>query len=114
MARKRRLKDDWTTEARNQWNEILRFYIERNGSQAYSRRLKKKMDEVTRAICIDPEWGQQSAVPNVRWRLVEYFIVYYTVESDRILVLSVWDARRDPDGFPYLLEEINHVNDGID
>jgi len=64
------------------------------------------MKEMVRDICLNPEWGQRTVVPTVRWRLVgEFFIVYYTVESDRIIMLSVWDARRDPDSFPYLLEE---------
>ena len=113
MARKR-LKHEWTPTATKHWNEILRFYTERNGSSTYSRRLQKEMKKMVQAICFDPEWGQQTAVKNVRWRLVEYFVVYYTVETDRIRVLSIWDARRDPDNFPYLLEEINHGDVGTD
>ena len=100
MARKR-LKQEWTLEAKTQWDKILRFHVERNGSRTYSRRLQREMKTLLQAIGFDPKWGQQTVVPNVRWRLVESFIVYYTAETGRILVLSVWDARRDPDGFPY-------------
>ena len=114
MARNRRLKHIWTSEAERQWAEILRFYTKRNGSPTYSRRLQKEMKNVIRGLCVNPERGQKTLVPSVRWRLVEKFIVYYTVEIDRILVLSVWDARRDPEGFPYLLEELNHGNGGTD
>ena len=115
MARnRRRLKDDWTAEAESQWDDILQYYTERNGSRTYSRRLKKQMDEAIRITCLNPEWGRPTVIPTIRWRLVEYFIVYYTVKTDRILVLAVWDARRNPESFPYLLEELDHGNGETD
>ena len=113
MARNR-LKHEWSPEAKHQWNEILRFYAERNRSTTYSRWLQKEMKKMVRITCLNPEWGWPTVIPTIRWRLVEYFIVYYTVETDRILVLAVWDARRNPESFPYLLEELDHGNGGID
>lgn len=104
MAQKR-LKDDWTPEARNRWNEILRFYVKRNDSSTYSCRLRDRMNELIRSICENPEWGQQTVIPAVRWKLIEDFIVYYETKPDRILVLTVWDARQDPNGIPFPLEE---------
>ncbi len=91
---KLRLKID--DEAAEQWNQILEFYARRNQSDAYSRKLDVKLDQILDSICTHPELGQRTDVPTVRRRVLEKrFALFYRITDDSIEVTAIVDTRRN-------------------
>lgn len=92
-----RYKVKWSIEARVDLLDILDFYYRRNGNANYSRKLNSKIKKSIALIAKNPSIGLQTDIDSVR-ALVEgdYQIIYEIIEAT-ILIVMVWDCRRDPD-----------------
>ena len=77
-----------------QLQKILTFYDERNGSDAYSRRLLRcLLDEIQR-LAQTPTASSPSIRPDVRFFYLMGFTIVFRYKSRRITILSIRSSAR--------------------
>jgi toxin YoeB len=90
-------KIEWSIEARLDLIDILEYYIERNKSVVYSNKLNSKIKRSLKLIAQNPLIGIKSEIESVRALITgDYQIIYETIDN-LIVVLIIWDCRRDPE-----------------
>jgi plasmid stabilization system protein ParE len=89
-------KIEWSIEARLDLIDILEYYLERNKSAVYSNKLNSKIKRSLKLIAQNPLIGIKSEIESVRALITgDYQIIYETIDN-LIVVLMIWDCRRDP------------------
>ena len=91
----KRLK--WAASAKIQRQEILDYWIKRNQSKIYSRKLNKLFNECAEMILLYPEIGIKIPNINCRKRLIRDFYFIYTITENEIEILTIWDTRQNPE-----------------
>ena len=86
----------WTKQAQRERKEILAFWIEHNQSKTYSKKLNRIFISWIRLLAQRPTIGRKTDIPNVRVKTLRDYLVFYQVDDEALYVLSIWDARRDP------------------
>ncbi len=86
----------WSSLASNEKIQILEYWVYRNKSKTYSKKLNKLFADAVNIIKDFPEIGRLTDHNNVRRFLVRDYLIFYKIEQDSILILSIWDARQDP------------------
>ena len=86
----------WYSRAQKSRMEILKYWVERNGTSTYSERLIAMFDKVVSEIAREPSRGNATNFGNVRRRMVKTYAVYYEELEKSIEILLVWDQRRNP------------------
>jgi plasmid stabilization system protein ParE len=89
-------KIEWSTEARLDLIDILEFYIDRNNSATYSKRLNSKINKSLNLILKNPLIGLQSQIESVRVMITGDYQIIYEISDSVILIVMIWDCRRDP------------------
>jgi plasmid stabilization system protein ParE len=86
----------WSRLAHLDRIQILDYWIKRNKSNAYSRRLNQKFEDTADLISKHPKIGKETDVIDVRIKIVkDYFFTYRETETI-IEILTIWDSRQDP------------------
>ena len=87
----------WSRNSEIQLQEILEFYIQRNKSNRYSKKLYNKFKENLKLVADKPESGVLTKLEDIRGLIVGDYILFYKILAHKIVVLKVWDSRQDPD-----------------
>ena len=90
-------KIEWSTEARLDLIDILEFYIDRNKSASYSKKLNSKINKSLNLILKNPLIGLQSQIKSVRAMITGDYQIIYEVFDNLILVIMIWDCKRAPE-----------------
>ena len=98
-----KFKVEWSVEARLDLLDILEFYLKRNGTSIFSRKLNKLINEGIRLISKNPLIGVQSDVPDTRALITGDYQINYIVTSKAIIIVMLWDSRRNPED-----KRVNH------
>lgn len=91
----------WTSTARLELKSILDFFILRNRSKTYSLKLHRKIQTEVKLLLLQPSIGKKTTMINVRGFLIENYLLYYELKDDKIIILSVWDTRKNPDNLKF-------------
>ena len=87
----------WTNTAKKDRREILEFWNKRNNSNSYSKKLsflfKKKISLLKSGVYL----GKPTDFKNVRVSLVDHYSLFYKLEKDVLIIVGIWDNRRNPD-----------------
>lgn len=94
MAKKRIV---WTKEARTDFKATLAFYNDRNGSSTYSIKLAEQIFKAIEKLQTSNHLGIRTSDPEVRVLIKDTFSIFYELKEDVVLVLVIWDSRRNPD-----------------
>lgn len=94
----------WTHTAKNARREILAYWIKHNGSNTYSKKLSKLLRIKVSLLEAEHYLGKPSDFENVRVTLVSHFSIFYKVTETAIVVVGIWDNRRNPDDLHKNLE----------
>ena len=94
MARRKII---WSKTADIQFNGVLEYWLNRNKSNRYPKRLIRLTIKRTEDIANNPEVYRQAEVSGYRVSVLENFSIYYQVTDDSILIAAFWDNRQDPD-----------------
>ena len=86
----------WTRTADIQFAGILQFWVEKNKSNAYSKKLIRLVSDRTEQIAKKPLLYKSADFRNTRVASLGQFSIYYKVFDDRIIVTAFWDNRQDP------------------
>ena len=88
-------KVKWSVRAIADEKEILGYWIQRNGNKSYSKKLHKLFRESAILLSRRPGIGRSTDVENVRVKIIKDYLMFYEVKSDDIIILVIWDSRRD-------------------
>jgi plasmid stabilization system protein ParE len=94
----------WTNTAKKARREILEYWIERNGTNTYSKRLSKLFKIKAALLQTGRYLGKPTDFKDVRVSLVSHFSIFYKVRGDEIIIVGLWDNRRNPDDLHRNLE----------
>lgn len=85
----------WTFTAQQERREVLEYWIKRNRSKVYSRKLNKLIIAALSDVSKHPLIGRKTEILNVKVKIVREYLLFYEISPTTIFVLSVWDGRRD-------------------
>jgi len=86
----------WTRTADIQFVGVLQFWVEKNKSNSYSKKLIGLVSERTEQIAKNPFLHKPADFKDTRVASMGHFSIYYKVFDDRIIVTAFWDNRQDP------------------
>ena len=89
----------WTQKANTERQDILQFWIDHNKSKVFSLKLDKLFITALRDLSKKPTIGRKTEFENVRVKIVREYLIFYEIVKRDIVVLSVWDGRRDKKNF---------------
>ena len=92
-----KFKVEWSIEARLDLLNILDFYVIRNKSADYSKKLNSKIHNSTKLIARQPYIGTQTGIETVRALITGDYQIIYEILDDKIIISMIWDCRRDPE-----------------
>lgn len=85
----------WTKKANIERREILEFWILKNKSKNYSIKLNTLFLESIKLLSEYPNIGRKTNEANTRVGFVRNYLIFYEFSETEIIILSVWDGRRD-------------------
>ncbi len=89
----------WSSKALFDKKEILEFWISKNRSNIYSKKLNLLIEQKLKQISENPDSGIQTNIENIRAVLVENYYIHYSIKAETIRILRIWDARQNPEHF---------------
>ena len=86
----------WTRTADIQYVGILEYWVKRNKSNTYSKKLIKIVAERTKQIAETPLIYKSADFKDTRVASLGNFSIFYKVTNEEIIITSFWDNRQDP------------------
>lgn len=86
----------WAKLAHEDRHRILDYWVERTQSKQYSRKLNQLFESAVDLIAEHPFIGRATDSPNIRAKVVRDYLIFYEIETHRIVILMIWDTRQDP------------------
>jgi plasmid stabilization system protein ParE len=83
----------WTEQAKDERKAILEFWFQHNGNKTYSRKLSKLFRKTIRYIADYNYAGRVTDIENVRVAPCGNFLLFYIINDNSVIVLSVFDGR---------------------
>lgn len=90
-------KIEWSTSARIDLLDILDFYIKRNKSASYSKKLNADINKSVALISNNPFIGTETNYNTVRAFITGDYQIIYEIFDQLLLIIMIWDCRRNPD-----------------
>jgi toxin YoeB len=94
----------WSFTAQTDRKEILLYWIKRNQSKTYSRKLFRLFQEAVKLIAQHPHIGTPTEFGQVRSKVVRDYQIFYEKIEETIRILAIWDTKQDPDKLPNKLK----------
>lgn len=94
----------WTKTADLQFIGILEYWVKRNKSTTYSKKLVKLVSERTKQIANHPFMYKKTNFKNVRVASLGNFSIFYKISKEDIIVTAFWDNRQNPKKLLKILE----------
>ena len=91
----------WSIKAAVEKDDILRYWLDRNKSKSYPKKLNLLFHQATKWLSKNPYLGRRTSADHVRAKLVRGYFLFYKFDEKNIYVLTIWDARRNPDKIPF-------------
>lgn len=92
----------WSETAKKDLLHIKSFFDERNGSASYSNKLLKTFRNAAHFIERHP-MASKAFNDQVRGFILAEYIIFFQIMETHILILTIWDGRRDPNQLLRLL-----------
>lgn len=94
----------WTKTADLQFVGILEYWVKRNKSNTFSKKLVKLVSERTKQIAETPLIYKATDFPDTRVASLGNFSIYYKISDQNIIITAFWDNRQDPKKLLKILE----------
>ena len=86
----------WSVTAQNDRKEILSYWIDRNKSSTYSKKLNLLFNDAAKIIAKFPKIGKPSGYRDSRIKIVKDYLLVYVEFDTFISIITIWDARQNP------------------
>ena len=94
----------WSTVAKRNIAQIKQFYDDRNKNSNYSKKLRLVFKNAAHVIEMQPEIGTRTNIERIKGFIILNYIIFYEILEDHILILMVWDSRKDPSQIEEILK----------
>ncbi|MFW5663455.1 MAG: type II toxin-antitoxin system RelE/ParE family toxin [Bacteroidota bacterium] len=94
----------WSRTAHNDRIEILDYWMKRNKSSAYSKRLNQVFENTVELISKHPNIGKQTEIEGIRYKVIKDYLLTYRESVQFIEILTIWDSRQDPIKFDSIIK----------
>lgn len=94
----------WTRTADIQYAGVLEYWVNRNKSPDYSKKLIQIVSERTHQIAETLYIYKQTSFNDTRVASLGNFSIYYKVTDEDILITAFWDNRQDPNKLLQILK----------
>lgn len=84
----------WTSKADLIFSNILEYYIERNKSKVYSRKLNKEINDLINLLLKHPFLGTKTDYKDIRVLIKGDYKIFYKIKPNELIILLVWDCRQ--------------------
>ena len=85
----------WTQRANTVFTKLLEYYILRNKSKEYSRKLNKEINSYLVIIAKQPFLGMKTNDEGIYVIVKGNFKIYYQIEIDSLVIILIWDCRQN-------------------
>ncbi|MEX2235708.1 MAG: type II toxin-antitoxin system RelE/ParE family toxin [Cyclobacteriaceae bacterium] len=89
-------KVEWTKASVQDRFEIYQFWVKKNKTDSYSKKIEKLFIEAAKLISEFPEIGIETDFPGLRVKVVRSYKLFYSQQSDVIRIIRIWDTRQNP------------------
>ena len=79
----------WTSRAEGLFVNILEFYIQRNKSKIYSRKLNAEIKKTINLLIKNPFLGRRTEIESISVLIKGNYKIFYKIENELIIVLLV-------------------------
>ena len=87
----------WTENALKDRFKIFKFWIKHNKSDTYSKKLDLLFEQKIDLLAGFPEIGLKTDYKQINVTFVNHFAIFFKLISDNLIVLRIYDTRRNPD-----------------
>ena len=91
----------WSKAAKASKRDILLYWNERNKSNRFSQKLNTLIHDAVKSIGEFPTSGKLTSNKDVRIKIVRDYLIFYAIRADQIIILLIWDGRRNPEDLPW-------------
>lgn len=91
----------WSATAKKSKHDILQYWKNRNKSLLFSIKLDQLIHDAVASIAAFPFSGKLTSSPDIRIKIVREYLLFYKVTDDKIMILLLWDGRRNPQDLPW-------------
>ena len=85
----------WSDKARSEFQNILEFYVERNGTPTYSLKILRETEDLLETLSKSEFIGRLTSNKKTRVIPMKVYLIFYEIRNDIIEIVSFWDNRRD-------------------
>jgi toxin YoeB len=85
----------WSLKAIHDKIDILNYWINRNKSKTYSRKLDRLIDKKLTSAAKNPESGKKTDYKDIRIKIVTHYLIFYRIQEKSVEVVRIWDSRKD-------------------
>lgn len=96
----------WTKTADIQYVGILDYWLKRNKSNNYSKKLIKIVSERTKNIAENPYLYKSTGFKDTRIATLGNFSILYQATDIEIIITAFWDNRQNPNKLWNILKEV--------
>lgn len=86
----------WSNKAKRELIDILKYWVERNQSKAFSIKLNDLITEQLKLIAEFPESGKRTDIPNVSLKIIHKYLLYYEIADEKIYILTIRHGSKNP------------------
>lgn len=94
----------WTKTADIQFVGILEYWVNRNKSNRYAKKLIRLVSKRTEQIAKNPFIYKLSDFEDTRVSSLENFSIFYKIRTTQIIISAFWDNRQDPEKLLKILQ----------
>lgn len=87
----------WSEEASEDLIGILKYWQQRNKSNAFSTKLFRLIEEAIDLAIEYPSLGRKTDHHDVKNIRVRHYLIFFREIDDTLRILAIWDSRQDPD-----------------
>jgi plasmid stabilization system protein ParE len=87
----------WTSNADRIFKKILEYYIDRNKSKTYSRKLNNEIHSLLKVLLKQPFLGLKTDDKNIRVFIHDNYKIFYQSDHDKLIIHFIWDCRQNPE-----------------
>ena len=89
----------WSKRALTERFQILEYWINRNKSSRFSKKLDNLFLQKIELLTLRPFIGKRTTSENIRIKIVRDYLIFYEILETQIYILSIKDGRQNPGKF---------------
>jgi plasmid stabilization system protein ParE len=85
----------WTLKAQSDRLEILLYWVGKNKSSLFARKLNEIFNERVEMLSQYPNLGKKTDIGHIRGHIVRDYFICYKIIQKTIVIVSIFDVRQN-------------------